>query len=113
MSKIKYTFTKTKRKCDENKTQMCKKQNTNVKTNTMKQSKGLLTKLKRELDKYNIKAEAINKAAEATGKTKSMIRMVLNGNVVDKHNIIEFLTDLVIVEKKKAAKLKKKLEALN
>ena len=78
----------------------------------MKQAKGLLSTLTRELEKYNIKSEAISKAAKKTGKTKSMIRLVLKGKSADKHNIIDFLTDCVIDEKAKSKKLIKKLESL-
>ena len=73
--------------------------------------KSTLTKLNKDLIKYNIKSKSLNAAAEETGKSKEWVRLVLKGDYTDKDNIIDFLSDCVYSEKNRIKKVSDKIDA--
>jgi hypothetical protein len=75
-------------------------------------TKGELSKVSRELTKYNIKSESILAAAAEKEKTPELVRLVLNGETPDKNNIIEFLVGCIIKEKNRLAKVSQKIDSL-
>lgn len=75
----------------------------------MAYKKSTLKKLERELTKEYIKAEAITDAAKAKGRTESLVREVLKGNVPDKNGIIEHIYDYLMAHKKRIEEVSDKI----
>ena len=70
-------------------------------------TKGTLTRLRRDLIKFNIKPQAISKAAYSKKVTEDYVRKVLNGDRKDTKNIIEHINKSLIKEKARQEKVLK------